>query len=229
MAFGILSTRSASECAHQGKEHKPPDTSQDNSWECNVSAKLPALSNRTGSAGEGRWCIAKTLANTPDWAVPARAQVWNILIPLTHSDVFYLGLEVPFPCTLEQLGELQSPANNKIIQDFSVFSAFPDVPGWVCAHMWETEVSDALCCETSCTTVEILNCGSSNTASYPLFLFLWGEYREINDGCLFLKNKGQEHSCELHWMLRKPWKMSNFSKEINGFYNTHVQGGPILR
>lgn len=98
------------------------------------------------------------------------------------------------PWATWMLWELQSSANNEIIQDFFWLLYLPDMPGWVCAPVWEATsaqvcmrvtglkwvaqaLADALCCETSFTTVEIVSCGSSNIILRPLFLFLWGDHR----------------------------------------------------
>lgn len=44
----------------------------------------------------------KHLATTPDPVIPTCAQIWNIITPWTHPDVFYLGLEGAFPHIPEQ-------------------------------------------------------------------------------------------------------------------------------
>lgn len=156
---------------------------------------------------------------------------------------FILAFKVLFSASL--LWERQSSANNEISQDFFFFnfSAFLDILGWTCAHMWEATSAqlcvrvvglrwvtqalfDVFCCETSCTTVGILSCGSSNIASHPLFP--WGQHREMNDRCHFFKNKSQEYPYDLHWTPYKHERWTTFSRKLLTF-STHVSEEVLCR
>lgn len=114
------------------------------------------------------------------------------------------------------------------------------MPGWVYAHVWEATsaqvstrvmdlrlavqtLDDALCCETICTTGDVLSCGSSNTASHPLllFLFLWRTEKWVD-----ISSRSQEHSYVFPWLSQRPWKASNEGyTEAEHF--TKISGIPV--
>lgn len=157
------------------------------------------------------------------------------------SRCFYLGLKGPFPCTPEQLECFESSKAQQIMRLSKIFltSLLPRHArlgmcsrprGYQCPCVHEGDGAEVSGTGTGWWSLlwdklhnsGILSCGSSNITLHPLFLFLWGEHRLMNDGCHFFKNKSQTHPYELHWMPHKPWKTSNISKEIINFYNACV-------
>lgn len=72
---------------------------------------IPITETRTHENANGAYL--KNLATTPDAVIPTCAQIWNIITPLTHPDVFILALKVLFLTSLNNYNALRAPKLSK--------------------------------------------------------------------------------------------------------------------